>query len=113
MHYLALQVVKERAYSIAWHPSPHKLVLIAGDKVGHVGIWCPPSDLPLSPSESSSSSSGVKRGRLGAAQDGISSSAAYAIDEGNYMFRLHLGAVPRIQFAPGELAAALHVAICV
>lgn len=33
------KVVKERAYSLAWHPSPHKHVLVAGDKIGHVGLW--------------------------------------------------------------------------
>ncbi|CAN0214617.1 unnamed protein product, partial [Discosporangium mesarthrocarpum] len=33
------KVVKERAYSLAWHPSSDKLLLAAGDKVGHVGIW--------------------------------------------------------------------------
>ena len=33
------KVVPDRIYSLAFHPSPHKLIVAAGDKKGHVGLW--------------------------------------------------------------------------
>ena len=38
------KVVPERIYSLAWHPSPDKLVVAAGDKWGGRTWWSPPSD---------------------------------------------------------------------
>ena len=43
------KVVPERIYSIAFHPSPHKLIAVAGDKKGHLGLW----DVDAPPSEDS------------------------------------------------------------
>lgn len=33
------KVVPERIYAVAFHPSPHKIISVAGDKKGHIGIW--------------------------------------------------------------------------
>jgi WD40 repeat protein len=33
------KVVPDRIFSIAFHPSPHKLIAVAGDKKGHIGFW--------------------------------------------------------------------------
>lgn len=33
------KVVPERIYSVAFHPSPHKHIVVAGDKKGHLGFW--------------------------------------------------------------------------
>jgi WD40 repeat protein len=33
------KVVPDRIYSIAFHPSPHKLITVAGDKKGYLGFW--------------------------------------------------------------------------
>lgn len=33
------KVVPDRIYSIAFHPSPHKLIAVAGDKKGYLGFW--------------------------------------------------------------------------
>jgi len=33
------KVVPDRIYSVAFHPSPHKVIAVAGDKKGHVGLW--------------------------------------------------------------------------
>jgi len=33
------KVVPDRIYSVACHPSPSSLVVCAGDKQGHVGLW--------------------------------------------------------------------------
>lgn len=33
------KVVPDRIYGIAAHPSPHQLIVCAGDKSGYVGIW--------------------------------------------------------------------------
>ena len=34
------KVVRERAYSLAWHPSESKLLIAVGDKVGAFGVIC-------------------------------------------------------------------------
>jgi hypothetical protein len=33
------KVVPDKIYSVAFHPSPHKLIVAAGDKNGHLGLW--------------------------------------------------------------------------
>ena len=33
------KVVPERIYSVAFHPTSHKTIAVAGDKLGHVGFW--------------------------------------------------------------------------
>jgi len=33
------KVVPERIFSVALHPSPHKIIAVAGDKRGHIGFW--------------------------------------------------------------------------
>jgi len=33
------KVVPDRIYSVAFHPSPHKLIAVAGDKQGYIGFW--------------------------------------------------------------------------
>ncbi|CAM9236231.1 unnamed protein product, partial [Hapterophycus canaliculatus] len=64
------KVVRERAYSMAWHPSKEKLLLAVGDKVGNVGLW--------------------------AVDEDADSDAA----EGVFEFKPHTGAVPRMTFDP-------------
>uniref|UniRef100_A0A7S1B7W6 WD repeat-containing protein 76 n=1 Tax=Corethron hystrix TaxID=216773 RepID=A0A7S1B7W6_9STRA len=36
---MTAKITPDRIYAIATHPSPHNLVVAAGDKSGHVGIW--------------------------------------------------------------------------
>ena len=38
------KVVPERIYSLAWHPSPDKLLVAAGDKWGRVGFFAPDAE---------------------------------------------------------------------
>lgn len=33
------KLVPERIYSVAFHPSPQKLLAVAGDKAGYIGFW--------------------------------------------------------------------------
>jgi len=33
------KVVPERIYAVTFHPSPHKIIAVAGDKKGHIGLW--------------------------------------------------------------------------
>ena len=33
------KVVPDRIYSVAFHPSEHKLIAVAGDKKGYLGLW--------------------------------------------------------------------------
>lgn len=42
------KVVPDRIYSVAFHPSSHKLIATAGDKKGFVGLW----DIDASPNDS-------------------------------------------------------------
>jgi hypothetical protein len=48
------KVVPDRIYSITTHPSSHHLVVCAGDKQGHVGIWNVNAGASLSSSSSTS-----------------------------------------------------------
>lgn len=36
---LVAKVVPERIYSVAFHPTIHKTIAVAGDKLGHIGFW--------------------------------------------------------------------------
>jgi hypothetical protein len=74
-------VFKERAYALAWHPSPHRAALVAGDKMGHIGLW------------------NVDAAAAAAAAGGA---AAAGAEEELAQFRPHLGSVSRLQFMPGD-----------
>ncbi|CAM9988450.1 unnamed protein product, partial [Phaeothamnion confervicola] len=85
------KVVKERAYSLAWHPSPEKLLIACGDKAGHVGFWI----VDGLPSDS------IDGGGGGGGGDGGGSSGGDD-DPDQFMFRPHTGAVSRLQYAPSD-----------
>jgi hypothetical protein len=125
-HYCTLsQVIKERAYSLTWHPSPHKLITVAGDKTGNIGLWCVDAaqdsafataaadDAVVEDSEPEldeaalaanstvlKTSSSRSRGRgSGSGSTRMRSSKGDA--DGVYLYKPHMGSVSRLQFAPG------------
>jgi hypothetical protein len=119
-HYV--QIVKERAYSLTWHPSPHKLITVAGDKTGNIGLWCieaaqdsdfataaaddtivEDSDTELDEAALAANSTVLKtssrRGGRGSGSTSMRSSKGGA--DGVYLYKPHMGSVSRLQFAPG------------
>jgi WD40 repeat protein len=81
------KVTPDRIYGIAIHPRSDLLVVCAGDKAGHVGIWKIP-DL----SDGTDASNGViKNG---------DNDEAVATRSSHHLFRLHRGAASCLQWTP-------------
>jgi WD40 repeat protein len=82
------KVCPERIYSVAVHPSQNNLIVAAGDKQGHVGIWKVDDDSSSSLQQQSSSSSG----RMDTNHN----------DDGVYLFKPHRGAVSCLAWTGGQ-----------
>jgi hypothetical protein len=52
-----MKVAPERIFSVAWHPGAQKLVALAGDKWGRLGVWAPHAERPGSSGSGSGGSS--------------------------------------------------------
>jgi hypothetical protein len=119
-YYALLQVVKERAYSLTWHPSPHKLVAVAGDKIGNIGLWCvdaaqdsdfataaaddatvEDSDTELDEAALAANSTVLKTSRSSRGSGTTSMRSSKGGADGVYLYKPHMGSVSRLQFAPG------------
>lgn len=74
------KVVPERIYAVAFHPSPHKIISVAGDKKGHVGFW----DIDATSTQDDS---------VVASSAGITSNT-----EGVHLFKPHSGAVANLEW---------------
>jgi hypothetical protein len=74
------KVTPDRIYGIAVHPTPRSLLVCAGDKSGHVGIWKVPP---------------VEDGR-----NEIDAETVRAPPGNRHLFRLHAGAASCLQWTP-------------
>ena len=79
------KVTPERIYGMAVHPSPHQLVVCAGDKQGHVGLWKVDEDHHHHHHHHSAETA--------AAASSSSSSSSALKNEPSLLFRYHTGAV--------------------
>lgn len=41
-----MKVTPDRIYSVAMHPAPSRLIALAGDSSGHLGVWVPDAGVP-------------------------------------------------------------------
>jgi len=74
------KVVPERIYAVAFHPSPHKIIAVAGDKRGHIGFW------------------DVDATSTHGANDGASSIGSKGKVDGVHLFKPHAGTVANLEF---------------
>ena len=63
-----MKVTPERIFSVAFHPAEDRLIALAGDKHGRLGVWVPQADRPSAAPGSSSGSASAAGGGSGSAR---------------------------------------------